>query len=230
MIAEFSPEKIKVIVFDIDDTVTRGTLGIKVDTFKQLFADRLDKIQEARETYEFTGKGDRYNIIAHTISEPQENCQDNPKVEEWAKRFEEIAMANIRQGGIHPDDLAALVELREKFTGPIHLLSATPQASVEGNVAHFENIYPAIAGMFGIIQGNPMRNGKAGELVIMASAAGVAIDEVLMVGDGGSDYNGAIGSGSQFVAIIPTRKPDKWPDENFPKLSSIAELPSLLSL
>jgi len=33
-ISKFSPGKIKVLVFDVDDTITRGTLGIKVDCFK----------------------------------------------------------------------------------------------------------------------------------------------------------------------------------------------------
>ena len=229
-IAEFAPEKVKVLVFDIDDTVTRGTLGIKVDTWRELFADRLDQLQEARELYEFTGKGDRYNIIAHTIGEPQEDCQTNPKVEEWAKRFETTSMENIRKNGIHPEDVTALVALREKFTGSIHLLSATPQASVDGNVAHFQTMHPEIADMFAGIKGNPMQGGKAGELELIAKEHGVAIDEVLMIGDGGSDYNGATGSGSQFVGIIPPGKADKWSEENFPRLSSIAELPDLLGV
>lgn len=212
------------IVFDVDDTVTRGTTDIKLSAWDVLFSDKLDLMQEARELYEYTGNGDRYNIIAHVIGESQEGCKDNVEVQKWADKFEEITQKYIREQGIHSDDLAALIELRDKFDGPIYLLSATPQLSVAGNVEYFESIHPDLRGIFSGVIGTPMNGGKAGELKILADKHNLDTDELVMIGDGGSDYVGADGSGTQFIAIVSEDKLDKWPDENFPKLKAISEL------
>ena len=227
-ISEFAPEKIKIVVFDVDDTVTRGTLGIKTAVWEEIFSDRLDKLEEAREIYEHTGKGDRYNMIAHVVGEPQENCRENSEVISWANKFESLTSERIREHGIHEDDIESLVELRNGFSGPIYLLSVTPQAALEGNINHFEELYPEIKGMFTAVIGTPLEGGKAGELDRLANENGIDIDQVLMVGDGGSDYKGASGSGSQFVGVIQSGNEDKWPDQNFPKISSVSELPDLL--
>lgn len=230
MIAQFSSKKLKVLVFDVDDTVTRGTLGIKVAVWEDLFKDKAEKLTEARELYEATGRGDRYNIIAHIIGEPQETCRENAKVLAWADRFESETVRRIREGGIHRDDVAALVTIRENFSGPVYLLSATPQAAVEANSAYFESQYPEIHGMFTKVIGTPMDGGKAGELLKLVVEHEVQPDAILMVGDGGSDYAGALGAGTQFVAVIPEGKQDPWPEQSFPKIKSIAELPKHLRL
>lgn len=230
MIAKFIPEKIKILVFDVDDTITRGTLGIKLQAWKDLFADCLDTLQEARELYEFTGKGDRYNMIAHIVGESQEDCRKNKKVIEWASKFEKMSLAKIREEGIQSGDLTALVQLQDNFTGPVYLLSATPLEAVVGNIQYFENIYPEIKGMFTEIIGMPMNDGKTGELKQIASDNNISNDSLLMVGDGGSDYSGAVGAGTQFVGIVPEGKKDKWPGESFPKIPNIAELPKLLGI
>lgn len=230
MISAFDVEKIKVLVFDVDDTVTRGTLAIKVNVFKKLFADNLNALQKAREVYEFTGKGDRYNIIAHVLNQSQENCRCNDLVQEYACKFEKLTQAAIRVNGIHRDDLEALIEFKNSFHGPVYLLSATPQDSVVGNIRYFESLYPEIAGMFSSVIGHPMDGKKAGELMDIASKHNLSIDKVVMIGDGGSDYNGAAGSGSQFIGIVSDEKSKKWEQESFPKVSSIAEIPKLLSL
>lgn len=230
MIAEFNPDRIKALVFDVDDTITRGTSGIKISVWEELFKSRLDLLQEARELYEYTGKGDRYNIIAYVIGEPQENSRDNKKVKELADKFEEMIQKRIRINGIHPDDLEALIIIKNNFFGPVYLLSATPEESVVSNIRHFESVHPELVGMFAGIIGTPMNEGKAGELVKIAKTNGLAIDEILMVGDGGSDYCGAKDSGSQFMAIIPDGKTDKWPNQHFPKSGSISDILKLLNI
>tara|TARA_B100002051_G_scaffold276771_2_gene327806 strand:- start:4938 stop:5636 length:699 start_codon:yes stop_codon:yes gene_type:complete len=229
-IAEFQPERIKVLVFDVDDTVTRGTLGIKIETWKRLFADQLDRLQEARELYEFTGLGDRYNIIAHVIEEPQEDCRDNKRVEEFAERFDEMTQEAIREHGIHEEDLAALINIRNSFSGQVYLLSATPEESVVANIRHFESEYPELAGMFTKIIGYPMTNGKAGELTLIAEENQVNADEIVMIGDGGSDYNGAKGAGTQMIGIITEKNRESWAEERFPSVDSVADIPALLNL
>ncbi|GEM_PF-2489978 len=223
-ISKFSPGKIKVLVFDVDDTITRGTLGIKVDCFKTLFPDKLDLLQEAREKYEFTGKGDRYNIIAHVLGESQENCRYNELIVILADKFEGMIQDSIRERAIHPDDLEVLIRIKNNFPGPVYILSATPQDSVRNNVKYFESIYPKLEGMFTKVIGNPMEGGKAGELLKIAVANNLNTSELVMIGDGGSDYNGAKESGSQFIGIMPEPTLAKWTDEQFPKLRSISEL------
>lgn len=230
MIAPFNPETIQVLVFDVDDTVTRGTLGIKTKVWDELFSDKLSELQEARELYEYTGKGDRYNMIAHVVGESQEGCRENEKVIEWAEKFESMTMVRIRENGIHENDVQALVDLRRNFSGPIYLLSATPQEVVEGNIDYFEEKYPEIKGVFAGVIGTPMDGGKAGGLANLAQLNGVETYEVLMVGDGGSDYSGAKEAGTQFIGVIPDGKADKWPGEEFPKIDSINKLPSLINL
>lgn len=227
-IAAFNPEKIKVLVFDVDDTLTRGSMEIKIKVLKKLFYDNLDRLQEAREIYEFTGKGDRYNIIAHVIDEPQDDCSVNKKVEVLANKFELMTQEAIREQGIHADDLNLLVYLKDNFSGPIYLLSATPKASVVNNIKYFESIYPEISGMFTGVIGNPMDNGKAGELSKIAKSNNVFISEVVMIGDGGSDYNGALGSGSQFIGIT-AGKEGAWANEPFPKVNYLSDIKSLFN-
>ncbi|MDC1205244.1 HAD family hydrolase [Candidatus Pacebacteria bacterium] len=227
-IAEFAPEEIKAIVFDVDDTVTRGTLGIKTQAWDTIFNDRLDRLQEARELYEYTGKGDRYNMIAHVLGEPQEGCVENPKVIEWANKFETEIQTNIRAGGIHADDLTALIAIVEKYLGNVYLLSATPQKSLEGNIEHFVTRYPELKYAFKRVMGTPFVNGKAGALADIATENGYVPEEILMVGDGGSDYKGAKGAGTQFVGI-KAGDDQKWSEEQFPKVDAIAQLPELLA-
>ncbi|MEL6803149.1 MAG: hypothetical protein AAFO91_05100, partial [Bacteroidota bacterium] len=89
-IAEFVPEKVKALVLDADDTATRGTQDIKTAAWEELFHDKLDKLVEARELYERSGAGDRYNMIAHIIDEPQGSCRDNENVKNFAGEFEEL--------------------------------------------------------------------------------------------------------------------------------------------
>ena len=71
---------------------------------------------------------------------------------------------------------------------------------------------------------------KSGELNKIAEVLGVDIDEILMIGDGGSDYNGAKNSGSQFVGIVADPDSDKWSEESFPKTTAVSKVPSLLNL
>lgn len=228
-IARFGLEEVKVLVLDVDDTVTRGTSGAKSKVWDQLFADRMNKLQEARELFESTGKGDRYNMIAHVIGEPQEKCRENQKVKKWADKFEAATAERIRQSGIHEDDLTSLKELRENFKVPIFLLSATPQATVDANINHFEKMHPEIQGMFTNVIGTPMAGGsKAGELLRLADQNSVLAEEMLLVGDGQGDHDAAEIAGTQFVGVIPSGKKDKWPQETFPKVQSIAALPELL--
>ena len=226
--ATFNTEKIKIIVFDVDDTLTRGTLGVKIGVWKDLFFDQLEKMQEARELYEFTGKGDRYNIIAHVIDVPQSEAHEDNEVAELAKKFEEETVKAIRNQDLHEDDVNALAQLRLSFE-TFYILSATPTAAVTGNIKHFEEKHPEIAGMFVEVIGTPMENGKGGELIKIAENNSVEPESILMVGDGESDRTGAENAGTQFVAIIPEGKEDKWPEKDFPKTHSVSDLPHQLS-
>ncbi|MCB9809996.1 HAD family hydrolase [Candidatus Nomurabacteria bacterium] len=228
-VSDFSPDKIKVLVFDVDDTITRGTLEIKVKVFEKLFPNKLDRLQEGRELYEFTGKGDRYNIIAHILEKPQKGCRDEREVQLYANKFETMTQSAIRSQGIHPDDLDLLVSVKNNFSGPVYLLSATPENSVSSNIKYFESIYPELFEMFTRVIGSPMEGGKAGELAKIAAANNVSIDEVAMVGDGGSDYNGAKDSGSQFIGILAGKK-NNWEGESFPKVKYLSDIRSFIGL
>lgn len=230
-ISEFIPEKVIVTVLDVDDTVTRGTQKIKQESWPILFPEKPDLLKEALDMYESTGAGDRYNIIAHVIGVEQDECLNSPEVAQYVSQFEELTMLKIREGGIHPDDVQALVSLRQNFPGRIYLVSATPEAVVRGNINHFEEIYPELKGMFANVIGTPMKSGKAGELIKIANTHGLALNEVLMVGDGGSDYLGAEKSGSQFVGVVPGNEINhKWAHKSFPIVQFISELPGCLKL
>ena len=229
-ISQFDSKKLKVLVFDVDDTVTRDTLEIKINTFKEIFSGRLELLQKARELYEYTGLGDRFNIIAHVIGEPQDSCRENILVTKIAKEFEEKVTEKIREQGIHEEDLKALRQIREGFAGSVYLLSATPKLSVQGNVRYFEERYPSIKGMFADVIGTPFQEGKAGELKIIAESEGIDCDEMVMVGDGKGDFDGANKAGTQFVGVVPPQKTDFWPGSPFPKIANIAELPQILDL
>lgn len=226
-IAEFNLEEIRIVVFDVDDTITRGTFGIKKEAWNTLFHDNLDLLQEALELYEYTGKGDRYNIIAHIIEEPQEGCTENSLVQEWAEKFEIIIQTSVRNNGIHEDDLQELVVIVQKFPEAVYLVSATPQASVEENINFFIKKYPELEGAFKEVIGTPFTSGKAGVLQDIIRDTRLSSKNIVMVGDGGSDYAGANGAGTQFVGINPAGREDAWKQDNFPKVSSISELSNL---
>lgn len=229
-ISQFNAKKLKVLVFDVDDTITRGTLQIKINTFKEIFFDRLELLQEARELYEYTGLGDRFNIIAHVIGEAQDSCRENILVTKIANEFEEKVTEKIREQGIHEEDLDALRKIREGFRGSVYLLSATPKSSVQENIYYFEEKYPSIKGMFADVIGTPFQEGKAGELKKIASSEKISCDEIVMIGDGMGDFDGASRAGTQFVGVVPPQKTDFWPKSYFPKIAYIAELPQILDL
>ncbi len=228
MIADFNPDTIKAVVFDVDDTITRGTIAIKAEAWDVLFPNKQELVREARELYEYTGKGDRYNIIAHIIGAPQDNCFDNEAVQQWAQRFEATVQKNVRDNGIHQDDLHALEYVHQIFPEAMYVLSVTPQKSVEENIQFFATQYPSMQNMFVRIIGTPLVEGKAGALRDIAKENNCNPGTLVVIGDGNSDYQGAYDAGTQFIGVNPNDRADKWPQENFPKVPNISHILELL--
>lgn len=229
MIAPFNPGRISAIVFDVDNTLTRGTNELKANVWEELFPNDTISLAEARSLYEQTGKGDRYNIAAHVLGESQADSKDNEKVLNLVDKFDRLSRSKIRERGLHKEDCRALLKLKHVYGDAMYIASATPQKVVEDNISYFEQNFFQNRSIFTKIFGTPFKSGKGGVLIDIAEAQGINPNEILMVGDGESDKEGALAANSQFIGISPYEN-GKWQCEEFPVISAVADLPMLLNI
>jgi phosphoglycolate phosphatase-like HAD superfamily hydrolase len=155
--------------------------------------------KEASELYGSGRKGGRVEIIQYIfekLGEPEEHIP--ALVAETVRVFDEYVQTNILNAGLVPGALEMLEQLAGRDIS-LYLNSGTATSAL---VTSAQNL--GIAHFFRGILGStpePVGGSKVDNLTYTANQEGVKPSSMLMVGDGGSDYNAAKEFGCRFLGV-----------------------------
>jgi len=197
---------IKAVVFDFDGVILESA-DIKTDAFVELFTDRPEHVDAIRAHHLKNLGISRYEKFAWIYA----NLFDEPLTEagsrELGERFSALVFDKVLACPFVPGAEATLAELHGQM--PLYVASGTPHEEliriVEGR---------DLGGYFEAVHGSPRP--KASVLQEVAEAHGVRRDEVLMVGDGESDYRAAQAAGTRFYARRTPKVAALWEAEGVP--------------
>ncbi|MBI2055010.1 MAG: HAD family hydrolase [Candidatus Sungbacteria bacterium] len=187
---------IKVVVFDFDDTLVRGTEWKKQTAFWSIFCDIPGAEDKARAfTIEHPGTG-RLDMITGILAELERfGILDGPASAEYylaryTKAAEDLQSAAPATPGAEKalDDLVRAGIL-------VALNSATPQEAIE-RVLEIRGWRHKFAAVCGAPPGTKMEN--LGKILALLGVQG---HETAVVGDGQSDLDAAMRHDCRFVAI-----------------------------
>lgn len=230
-IAEFNPEILKAIVFDVDETLVHGTTVVKDTVWvDRIFPERKEEIEQVNRMFDRlmpfpNGKfyqGDRRDRIAYMLglwNVDDSSYREHPEVVHLSEVFEQSIKNKVRSVSVNEDDIEVLRYLKNKM--PLHVVSNVPEDILRANLDHY-----GIVGYFTTIVGTPVKKPEALKQII--DSLNCAPEELLMVGDGNPDHDAAQTIGTQFVGVTEANS-DRWVSSSFPRVQSISVLQQLLS-
>jgi len=214
---------IRAIVFDFDGVLTVAGEDAKQDAWKPIEATWMPvfcKLRLEAEKKFRHAKGSRFDILRETFQKA--GCPETlieSMVTVYAEAYGISVIELLKQSGMPLGAKDMLGQLANRF--PLFLNSGTPEKSLLEITELFE-ISESFVGIFG------MPSKKVQNLQRAMATASCQPDQILFVGDGLGDLDAATEFGCQFVGIP---KPwNGWTKEsvNFPLISVVTELPTLL--
>ncbi len=194
-------DSLRAIVFDFDGVILESA-NIKTEAFMELYADYPEKVQAIRDYHIAQAGISRYVKFEHI----QRNILGLPYTEKIRKQvsadFECLTRERIFRCPQVPGAEDLLLGLRGRVVRIVG--SGTPQAELELIVAK-----RGMGAWFEELWGTPRL--KADILRDVMARHALSPQEVLMVGDGMSDYDAAREAGTRFLA--------RETETNFDKLS-----------
>jgi phosphoglycolate phosphatase-like HAD superfamily hydrolase len=209
---------IRAIVFDFDGVILESG-NIKTEAFLELFGD-YPQFQAAILQYHLDNLGvSRYEkfewIYRELLRQPLAAAE-----REWLGcRFSEIVLDKILSCPLVPGALDAL----KLFHGiyPLFVASGTPQEELDMIVRRRD-----LPEYFTGVWGTPRK--KAEIIRSVLSRYEWRPEQVLMVGDGTSDYQAAVATGVAFVARDTAEQAERWRELEVARVADLRELPALL--
>lgn len=210
---------IRAVVFDFDGVILESA-NIKTEAFLELFAAYPDQ-QAAVLAFHLENLGvSRYVKFRYVYEELLARPYTPADEAHLGAEFSDIVMAKILACPFVPGALALLAQLQGRGI-PAFVASGTPQAELEHIVAE-----RGLASYFGEVWGTPHQ--KADILRDLMARFGWQPRQVLMVGDGMSDYEAARAAATPFVA---RQTPEQdWAGIDVPCVPDLQALPGLLAL
>lgn len=205
---------VRVVVCDFDGVVVDSN-RLKHDAFFRLFPAEVGRVvdavlAEAREE-------PRVEIISRILTAAHGRA-DPETVAALAEAYDREVTAFIRAIGPRPGVRETLADLVRRYE--VSLNSTTPEVSLRRAVAAL-----GLAGLFRQVRGGPAS--KVDNLGSIMVAAGAAGEEVVVVGDGGSDLASARAHGCLFVGIPNAF--NRWDAAGFPVIADLTALPHYLA-
>lgn len=209
---------VKIIVFDFDGVIVRGSEFGKDKAWEHIFPQEvMENVDLAKKKYS-GGKGSRFDIIRDLAPIVGIKLED---VGEWvakkAKEFGNFTFAFTIREGVLPEDREALEFLSGKY--PLYLNSATPEPVLQSIAETLQ-----IAQFFRGIYGQRNSRSKVENLERAAGDADISPSEILFVGDTDGDFEASKTFGCSFVGIMNDW--NKWQegDKSFPLISGLKDL------
>jgi phosphoglycolate phosphatase-like HAD superfamily hydrolase len=205
-------DSLRAIVFDFDGVILESA-NIKTEAFLELYAAHPEKLPAIRDYHIANAGISRYIKFEHI----QRNILGLPYTEEDKKRvsaeFERLTRERIFRCAQVPGAEALLLGLRGRALRIVG--SGTPQAELELIVATRK-----MGNWFEELWGTPRL--KPGILRDVMARHNLSPRQVLMVGDGMSDYDAACETGTRFLARETETAFDKLPVEKVKDMTGMA--------
>lgn len=217
---------VRVLVYDFDEVVVKGSDGVKQRAWPVVFAAFADAyrepLQEAQIRFGHGRGGDRFTIMDAVFRAVGVADRDVPShIAAGAEVYDAFVQKGIVEIGVEDDAREALALLARTY--PQYINTATPEApfgqtfEALGLSAYFEGFY-----------GRP--NDKITNLARIAEREGVEPTQILFVGDAEKDREAAERFGCQFVGFATAENDWREATQAFPVIGDIAEIPELLGL
>lgn len=209
---------IRAIVFDFDGVILESG-NIKTEAFLELFGE-YPQFQAAILQYHLDNLGvSRYDkfewIYRELLHRPLAAAE-----REWlGGRFSEIVLDKILACPFVPGALDALKLFQGLY--PLFVASGTPQEELDMIVQR-----RGLATYFTGVWGTPRK--KAEIIRSVLKHYEWRPEQVLMVGDGTSDYQAAVATGVAFVARDTPEQAERWRELQVKRVADLRELPALL--
>lgn len=204
---------IKILIFDFDGTIVDSN-EIKNGAYLELFPLANQKTKELIGKISYGSRKTRYQIIGEILSTLKEigeiSFSDIEKeIERRAEQYGEIVKREIlKNNGVVGAFNALWFYFNNKYA--LYLLSGTPlrplQQIVEKMIANKK--IPPFKKIYGRIDDIDEVFFKKQVLTEIIKLENVLAREIVMVGDGESERNAALGAGCNFVGI--TNKSNGW--------------------
>ncbi|MEW5773110.1 MAG: HAD family hydrolase [Thermodesulfobacteriota bacterium] len=200
---------IQVIVFDCDG-VLLDSVDVKTRAFASLFAEHGPEAVEFIVAYHLANGGvSRYAKFAHFYRKRLGREITEAESKTLDKRFTAACLDALLKAPMIPgarEFLAANPGGR-----PLYVCSGAPELELAFIFDHMD-----LTGHFKAIYGSPTP--KAENLARIVAECGAPADEVLMVGDSGTDLDAALRVGARFLGVGEFPAPHDW----MPDLTGLA--------
>lgn len=221
-----SNQDIKIIVFDFDGVIVRGSEDIKDEAWYYVLEESniapgdiiVPAFLRAKKKYS-KAKGSRFDILKDVFSSIGVAASEIPfLVQEYAKKFDDMVQKGITELGVFEEDREALGKLSRKFS--LYVNSATPEDPLQDSVKRL-GLNHFFAGVFA------QPRTKVENLKKIAQHASCESSVIVFIGDGEGDVEAAKVFCCRFVGIVNSG--NGWTQENFPIIHSVSELPDFIN-
>jgi beta-phosphoglucomutase-like phosphatase (HAD superfamily) len=218
MRAEALFDGIRAVVFDFDGVILEST-NIKTEAFLELFADYPEH-QEAILQFHLNNLGiSRYVKFRYVVEELMGRPYTSQDQDELGAAFSALVLEKVLCCPFVPGARETLQAMCGQL--PVFVASGTPQAELEHIVAVRE-----LRHYFVEVWGTPHK--KAEILQDILARYGWRPQQVLMIGDGMSDYQAAVTAGTRFVARETADQ--SWAGMEVVRVGDLRPLTQLLGL
>jgi HAD superfamily hydrolase (TIGR01549 family) len=194
------PSSVKAVIFDFDGVILESA-NIKTEACLELFAD-YPQHQDAILQYHLDNMGIsryvKFEWIYRELLQAPYTAADRDRL---GQAFSDLVLQKILACPFVPGALEALQTLHGRY--PLFVASGTPQEELDLITAQRD-----VAQYFTEIWGTPRR--KPEIITDILTRYRLEPEQVLMVGDGVSDYEAAVATNIQFLARITPELADKW--------------------
>jgi phosphoglycolate phosphatase-like HAD superfamily hydrolase len=182
---------IKIIVFDFDGTLVDSN-QLKYIAFFKLFQQEPRYADIIREVLSQHKEASRYVILGKILQriEPKKPPVEKD-IELLAEKYNTLVLIGAKICRERPGATEVLADLSKRYR--LFLFSITPEHALKKIISH-RKWMPHFSGIFGY----PKE--KVSVLLDVISREHVQPQEVLVVGDGQSDYDASLGAGCYFFS------------------------------
>lgn len=212
--------KLKAIAFDFDGVVLESA-AVKTDAFVDLFAAHGPEIQAKVKAHHLENLGiSRFSKFSWIYENLLKAPLSETESQALGKQFSALALDKILAVAFVPGARESIAELAKFY--PLFVASGTPQGELD-MIVDRRGLRP----MFREVHGTPRE--KPAILTDLMARHGLAVDELLFIGDGTSDHRAAVETGVPFLARNTPEFHDYWTSRRIRSVPDLTELPSIVA-
>ena len=183
---------LKAIIFDFDGVIFES-VGVKIDAFRQLFAQYPQEIDEIIDYHMATGGVSRYKKFDHIYKEILKKELTDEQSKELGAKFSQYGYQRVVESPFVKGAYEFLEKYHQRFL--LFIASGTPHDEMLSIVKdrklekYFKDVY-----------GSPATKGQIAKKIL--ADHDLRKEEMVFVGDSTTDYEGAREAGIRFIGRI----------------------------